>query len=142
MKIEDPNTWHNFREQVRKSIQQLEIFLNEMNAQNKLVLGYGASTKGNVILQKLSPKSVKSIKFMLERDPNKYGKFTPGTNIEIISEQKGREMNPDVLLVMPWHFKSEIIEREKKFIERGGKLVFPLPNFSIINGENFATSKK
>ena len=66
-----------------------------------------------------------------ERNEWKYGHRTPGTNIPIISEQESRKLNPDYYLVLPWHFKEEFIKREKEFIRRGGKLIFPLPELEI-----------
>ena len=89
---------------------------------NKLVLGYGASTKGNVMLQYCGIK----LKAIAERNPAKFGLRTPGTNIPIISEEKARAMKPDYFLVFPWHFKREIEAREKAFTDAGGKLFFPL----------------
>ncbi|MBA3074157.1 MAG: methyltransferase, partial [Anaerolineae bacterium] len=60
------------------------------------------------------------------------GCFTPGTNIPIISEAEAHLMKPDYFLVLPWHFKHNILEREQAFIERGGKFIFPLPEIEIV----------
>ena len=57
----------------------------------------------------------------------------PGTNIPIISENTSRLKKPDYYLMLPWHFKKEFIIREKKFLKRGGKLIFPLPNIQIVS---------
>ena len=62
----------------------------------------------------------------------KFNRFTPGSNIRIISEDKLKKMRPDYLLVLPWHFKDFIIKKEKKFLSNGGKLIFPLPDIEII----------
>ena len=72
------------------------------------------------------------MKYAAERNPNKYNKIVPGTGIKIISEKKARAMKPDYFFVLPWHFKDEIIKREKDFINKGGKLIFPLPNLKIV----------
>ena len=88
----------------------------------KLVLGYGASTKGNVMLQYCGIK----LKAIADRNPAKWGLRTPGTNIPIISEKEARAMKPDYFLVFPWHFRREIEAREKAFTKAGGKLFFPL----------------
>lgn len=98
----------------------------------KNILGYGASTKGNVLLQYagLGPQQIPVI---LERDPRKFGRVTPGSRIPIISEDEGRARNPDFLFVLPWHFRDEMIRREADFLARGGKLVFPLPEFEIVS---------
>ena len=67
----------------------------------------------------------------------KHGKFTPGSNIEIISKEKMRKINPKFLLVLIWSFRDEIIKQEKKYIEKGGNLVFHLPKFHVINKKNY-----
>jgi len=74
-----------------------------------------------------------SIPFAAERNKDKFGKFTPGTLIPIISEKESRKKNPDYYLVMPWHFKKEILLREKSFLENGGKIIFPLPYIKIVS---------
>jgi NDP-4-keto-2,6-dideoxyhexose 3-C-methyltransferase len=91
----------------------------------------GASTKANTWLQYCAPLG-KLIQFASDRDPRKIGHVTPGTNIPIVSEEESRAMKPDVYVVGPWHFKREIVAREKAFLERGGQLVFPLPKFEVI----------
>ena len=97
----------------------------------KRVYGYGASTKGNVILQFCNIDS-SLIPYIGEVNKFKYNKYTPGSNIKIISEKKLKSMKPDYLLVLPWHFKNFIIKKEQKFIRNGGKLIFPLPDIEII----------
>ena len=97
----------------------------------KKVFGYGASTKGNVLLQFCNLTS-DQIPYIAEVNKEKFGSFTPGTHIPIISEEKAKAMNPDYFLVLPWHFKNNILEREKEFLARGGKFIFPLPGIEII----------
>ena len=63
---------------------------------------------------------------------DKWGRFTPGTGIPIASEDEVRAMNPDYMLVLPWHFKDGIVQRERSFLERGGRLIFPLPEIEIV----------
>ena len=67
-----------------------------------------------------------------DRNPFKWGKCTPGTNIKIISEKTSRLQKPKLYMVLPWHFKKEIIKREKNFLKNNGALFFPLPNCEII----------
>ena len=74
----------------------------------------------------------KLINKIAEVNKYKFGKYTPGTKIKIVSEKKARENNPDYFLVLPWHFKDHIIKREDKFLKTGGKLIFPLPDIEII----------
>jgi hypothetical protein len=68
-----------------------------------------------------------------EVNKDKFGCFTPGTLIPIISEAEAREMKPDYFLVLPWHFKENIIEREKDYLNAGGKLFFPLPLLEVVS---------
>jgi len=100
----------------------------------KKVLGYGASTKGNVLLQycDVTPDLLPVI---AERDPRKFGKRTPGTNIPIVSEAEARSMEPDTFVVFPWHFRDEIVRRELSFLDSGGTLLFPLPEFTFVTGK-------
>ena len=74
----------------------------------------------------------KLIPFIAERNPKKYNLYTPGTKIKIISEKKSRNMKPDYYLVLPWHFKNEIIQRERSILKKGTFLIFPLPILSIV----------
>ena len=100
-------------------------------ADGKKVFGYGASTKGNVLLQ-FCGLTEKEISYIVEVNPDKFGKYTPGSLIPIISEEEAKEMNPDYFLVLPWHFKNNILSREKEYIKKGGKFIFPLPEIEII----------
>jgi hypothetical protein len=72
------------------------------------------------------------IDFIAERSPYKYGLKTVGTDIPIISEEEMRQRNPDYLLVLPWHFISEFIEREQEYLQKGGKFIVPCPSLEII----------
>lgn len=89
-------------------------------------MGYGASTKGNVLLQFLG-LTADDLPGIGEVNEDKFGHFTPGTDIPILSEAEMHAQNPDVLLVLPWHFRDNLIEREQAFLAKGGKLLFPLP---------------
>ena len=100
------------------------------SAAGKSSLGYGASTKGNVILQ-FCGLTRKEIPFIAEVNPEKFGRFTPGSGIPIVSEPELHAMEPDVLFVLPWHFRQNLIEREENFLQRGGRLLFPLPNIEF-----------
>lgn len=106
-------------------------FLTEARRAGQLVHGYGASTKGNTLLQYfgLGPDLIPAI---ADRNPGKYGCRTPGTNIPIISEAESRAQNPAYYFVLPWHFRDGFIQREQDFLARGGGLVFPLPTFDIV----------
>ena len=77
----------------------------------------------------------KIINYAVERNKQKIGAITIGSNIKIISEQMSKRLNPDYYLVLPWHFKNEILNREKEFVRKGGNLIFPLPKIQIINNK-------
>ena len=91
-----------------------------------LVIGLGASTKGNMLLQFFGINK-EMLPYISERNPNKVGLRTLGTDIELISEEHARNLNPSCMFVMPWYFKEEIVKREKEYIQQGGKLLFPMP---------------
>ena len=86
--------------------------MNQLVKSGKKIFGYGASTKGNVLLQYCNFNS-SQIECIVEVNEEKFGSYTPGTNIPIISEDEAKKLNPDYYLVLPWHFKSNILEREK-----------------------------
>jgi NDP-4-keto-2,6-dideoxyhexose 3-C-methyltransferase len=112
---------------------QLLTFLTEAKGAGKLVHGYGASTKGNTLLQHFGI-TASELPAIADRNQTKFGCRTPGTNIPIISEIESRAQNPDYYLVLPWHFRDGFIARERQFLERGGKFVFPLPKFEVFGG--------
>ena len=93
---------------------------------------YGASTKGNTLLQYYGINH-KLIKFAAERSPEKWGKYTVGSGIKIISENDARKLKPNYFFVMPYAFIKEFIKREKKWLMEGGKFILPYPNFKVIN---------
>ena len=109
---------------------QLEKKIKHLKEIGKIVHCYGASTR-NVLLQYYKLNN-KLIDFAAERNKNKYGFYTPGTGIKIISEKYSRSLNPDYYLVLPWHFKKEILKRESIMRRKGVKFIFPLPKLNII----------
>jgi len=122
-----------FEKRVFEHKESLRTLIDAINSDNKKILGYGASTKGNVVLQFCNFTN-EDILAISEVNPDKYGCFTPGTNIPIISEEDAIKMRPDYYLVLPWHFKDGIVRREKDFLRNGGKLIFPFPEIEIIGG--------
>ena len=93
--------------------------------------GYGASTKGNTLLQFFGI-GTDLIPVIADRNSEKFGRRTPGTAIPIISEQASRAQKPDYYFVLPWHFKDSFLAREQEFCDRGGKFIFPLPVLEIV----------
>ena len=114
-----------------KEVKYLKTFIENVNKNGKNVYIYGASTKGNCLLQ-YADIGENDIKYAVERNPIKIGKMT-STGIEIISEETMRLNPPDYLLCLPYHFKEEILKREIEFMEGGGQFIFPFPHFEINN---------
>lgn len=124
-------TYYEFRERIYRHREELRERVQAINSRGQTILGYGASTKGNVILQ-FCGFTERDIPAIAERNPEKYGRFTPGTLIPIISEVEARARQPDYFLVLPWHFRAEFLQREKEFLDRGGKFLFPLPHIEEV----------
>jgi hypothetical protein len=131
MGLATPRPYRDFEERVYRHRQDLVRLLNSLRDDGKRILGYGASTKGNVVLQfcGLGPSTVTAI---AEVNSDKFGSVTPGTHIPIISEAEARAMRPDYFLVLPWHFKEGILTREREFLASGGKMIFPFPEIEIV----------
>ena len=129
--INHMSTFKKFFFQINKQKKYLKDLLENLADMKKKVYGYGASTKGNVILQ-FSGINEQLLPLIGEVNSFKFNKYTPGTKIKIVSEKLIKKKKPDYLLVLPWHFKDFIIKKEKKFLEAGGRLIFPLPQIEII----------
>jgi len=128
--ISKPEVWEEFNEKITALKEQTVNFIKEEKAKGKIICGYGASTKGNTLLQWFGLDHT-LIDAIAERSPYKFGLKTIGTNIPIKSEEEVRAMNPDYMLVLPWHFISEFIQREDEFLSKGGKFIVPCPQFEI-----------
>jgi len=120
-----------FRNQVFKWKSSMRQLLNKIHNENGLVLGYGASTKGNVLLQ-FTGITPKDIPYIGEVNTDKFGCYTPGTLIPIISEEEARKMDPDYFFIFPWHFKDFILKKEKSNSNEKVSLLFPLPSIEIV----------
>jgi hypothetical protein len=131
MGLDTPKPYRDFEERVFKHRKNLMELIETLVSDGKKIFGYGASTKGNVLLQ-FCGLTADHIPYVAEVNEQKYGSFTPGSHIPIISEKEARAMKPDYFLVLPWHFKHSILEREQEYIENGGKFIFPLPEIEII----------
>ena len=129
--LKDIKTYTNFIENCDYELKKLTNFIDYIKYNNKTIQLYGASTKGNCVLQYCNITEDK-VKYAVERNPSKFG-YSTSTGIKIISEEKMRKNPPDFLIVLPWHFKREIIERESEYLKNGGQLIFYFPNFEIIS---------
>ena len=129
--LDKNETYEIFKYAVFNHREKLIDFIHKTNAEKKLILGYGASTKGNVILQ-FCNLTTENIPYVAEINEDKFGSFTPGTFIPIISEKEAKAMKPDFFMVLPWHFRENIVHKEKDYLRSGGKLLFPLPLIEVI----------
>lgn len=130
LELDTDRPYKNFQDRVNVHREELTSLLKRLKKEGKKIHIYGASTKGNTILQWCGIDN-RIIDFAAERNPDKYGAYTLGSEIPIISEAESRAMNPDYYLVLPWHFKEEFIERERETLNRGIGLIFPLPTIEI-----------
>jgi SAM-dependent methyltransferase len=131
LELDTDKPYKDFQDRINVHREQLSTILRKLKAEGKKIHIYGASTKGNTILQWCGIDNI-IIDCAAERNPDKYGASTLGTNIPIVSEAESRALNPDYYLVLPWHFKKEFLDREKKMLERGIGFIFPLPTIEII----------
>jgi hypothetical protein len=131
MGLHTPAPFRHFEERVYSHRANLVELIKTLRADGKKVVGYGASTKGNVLLQfcGFGPDDIECI---AEVNPDKFGAYTPGTKIPILSEKEVKAMQPDYMLVLPWHFRDSIIQREAEYLANGGKLIFPMPEIEIV----------
>ena len=131
MGLGTPRPFRDFEERVFRHRADLIRLVQAINADGKTILGLGASTKGNVMLQ-FCGFTAKDIPCIGEVNEDKFGRLTPGSLIPIVSEAEARAMKPDYFFVLPWHFKEGIVAREAEFIASGGKMIFPLPEIEIV----------
>ena len=137
LKKEDTFKYNSFRthkkffENVKNHKKIFKNLLLNLKDMKKKIVGYGASTKGNVILQYCNINST-ILDIILDVNKDKHNKFTPGSKIKIVDEKLKEKFKPDYMLILPWHFKNFIINKEKKFLHNNGKLIFPLPDIEII----------
>ena len=130
--LEKKETYHNFANRVNSLKDKLNDFIKEELSNGKSIYAYGASTKGNTLLQFYNLNN-KLILKAADRDSRKFGKMTIGSNIPVISEEQARDEKPDYFLVLPWHLVDFFKERESEFFKNGGKFIVPLPDFKIVS---------
>jgi hypothetical protein len=120
-----------FAQRVAAQRESLLSLLRQLKAAGKKIIGYGASTKGNVLLQYCNI-GTEYLDCIAEVNEQKFGSFTPGTLIPIVSEKEAKALKPDYFFVLPWHFRNGILQREKEYRQGGGKFIFPLPFIEIV----------
>ena len=124
--------WRKFDHLAKSRISDMENFLISVKADGKRVVGLGASTKGNILLQSLNPEALSAIEVIGEINDFKFGKVTPGTGITIAPESEVINSQPDFIVILPWHFKESFKLRLHDYTKTGGSIVFPLPELEIV----------
>ncbi|MDP3015305.1 MAG: class I SAM-dependent methyltransferase [bacterium] len=130
--LNDRKIYDDFVARVEEIKRKVSNFIKGEAEKGKKIYVYGASTKGNTLLQYFN-LDYTIITAAAERNPAKWGKKTVGTNIPIISEEQARAEKPDYFLILPWHFLKEFKERESEYLKNGGKFIVPLPEFQIVD---------
>jgi SAM-dependent methyltransferase len=136
MELDTDRPYLEFQKRIERLRDELNARLLEIRTEGKRIHLYGASTKGNVLLQWYGI-NVLTVDCAADRNPQKVGSKTLGTSIPIVSEETSRAAKPDYYLVLPWHFKKEFLEREHKMIAAGTKMIFPLPQVDIVANANY-----
>jgi SAM-dependent methyltransferase len=129
--LDTDEPYKNFQERIEKHRDELKVLLKKLKRAGKKIHVYGASTKGNTLLQWCDIDHT-IVDCAAERNAEKFGARTIGTDISIVSEEESRALKPDYYLVLPWHFKEEFLEREKDMIVGGTGMIFPLPTIEIV----------
>ena len=132
LELDTDKPYKNFQDHINVHREELMALLKRLKKEGKKIHLYGASTKGNTLLQWCGIDN-RIVDVAADRNPDKHGAFTLGTDIPIVSEEQSRAMQPDYYLVLPWHFKEEFLQREKAMLQRGTKLIFPLPTIDVIS---------
>jgi SAM-dependent methyltransferase len=131
LELDTDKPYQHFQDRINVHREKLLGLLKRLKAEGKRIHIYGASTKGNTILQWCGIDN-RLVEYAAERNPDKFGAKTLGTDIPIISEDESRGMKPDYYLVLPWHFETEFLKRETKLLEQGVGMIFPLPEIRIV----------
>lgn len=129
------DVYQEFAERVEDRASEAFNLVKDLVDQGKKIYIYGASTRGNTLLQ-ASKFTVNELPYAVERNPGKWGKKIASLQIPIISEEEARKHQPDYMLVLPWFFFAEFIDREREYLERGGSFILPLPEVEVVTKEN------
>lgn len=123
--------WQEFGHNVRLRQLGVRTLLENLKSAGKSVSALGASTKGNVLLQSAAIDST-LIDVVGDVNPDKYGKFLPGSGIPIVPEDEVIRSAPDFLLLLPWHFRSSLVEKHRDYLLNGGRMIVPLPQLEVL----------
>jgi len=129
--LDKKKIYQDFAKRIDANKNKIHKFIKDQVKQGKQVFVYGASTRGNTLLQYYGLDN-SLISYAVERNEEKWGKKIASVGIPIISEEEARKLQPDYMLVLPWFFKKEFLQREKAYLKHGGHFIFPLPSVEII----------
>jgi C-methyltransferase-like protein/methyltransferase family protein/putative zinc binding protein len=132
MALDAPEPYERFAAATERVREDLATVCRGLVEEGKTIHIYGASTKGNTILQYVGIDRT-LVPYAADRNPDKHGSETIGTGIPIISEERSRELQPDYYLALPWHFLDEFLDREREFLERGGQFIVPMPQVRLVS---------
>ena len=124
-------TYLKFRRKVDKVRHELVQLLWKLKIENKQIIGYGASAKGNIILNycRIGPET---LDYIVDSITYNQGKFTPGMHIPIFPESRLLKDQPDYTLLLAWNFSDEIIKKQAEYRKKGGKFILAIPKLSIV----------
>jgi C-methyltransferase C-terminal domain/Glycosyl transferase family 2/Methyltransferase domain len=131
LKIDQAQTYRDYFRKIEDLSTRVNKFLDQEIRGGGRIFGLGASTKGNVLLQFFGITKER-MPYISERNPDKVGLRTLGTDFELISEERARDLRPSSMVVLPWYFKKEIVAREQDYLRQGGKLLFPMPYAHVV----------
>ncbi|MBI3557635.1 MAG: hypothetical protein HY074_15345 [Deltaproteobacteria bacterium] len=131
-KINSRSLYDDFANRVYSNTKKLIECLKAYKAEGKRVVGYGASAKGNVLLNfcQITPDLVE---YVVDSIPYKQWRYTPGTHLPVYPEQKLEEDHPDYILLLAWNFQEEILEKQALFRKRGGRFIVAVPEVKVLN---------
>lgn len=139
MELDTSEPYAAFQRRIDTLKEGLTRLLFDIRAKGQRIHIYGASTKGNVLLQWYGVNRL-TVDCAADRNPQKVGSRTLGTDIPIVSEAESRAQKPDYYLVLPWHFRKEFLQREKETIMAGTKMIFPLPEIEVVSADTYAAA--
>lgn len=131
LELDTDKPYKVFQSRIEAHRDEIKSVIRTLRAKGRRIHIYGASTKGNTILQWCGIDRT-TIECASDRNPDKFGARTIGTDIPIVSEEESRRLKPDYYLVLPWHFADEFIDRERALLEQGVGMIFPLPQVRVV----------
>ncbi len=132
MRLSEPATWESFAQRVNHIRTELPALLRKLKAQGKRIIGYGASAKGNTLLNTCGI-TTKELDYIIDNTPFKQNKIAPGSWIPVRPPEMLLKDQPDYALLLAWNFAPEIIKRETEFQKRGGRFIMPIPEPKVLD---------